>query len=115
MTTGTSTNTESISITNSGGYEIRVSLDQADIVKIRAGMDARIRLDAYANMSFSGVVSSVSPTPTESSSVVSYTAKILLPKTEKEIYTSMSATVEIIVAKKENILIIPISATRSDK
>jgi HlyD family secretion protein len=47
------TTSDSISITNSGGYEIRVSLDQADIVKIKPGMSARISLDAYANRTFS--------------------------------------------------------------
>ena len=78
-------------------------------------MMAKISLDAYANSTFTGVVSSVSPTPTESSNVVSYTAKILMPSIDKEIYSNMSATIQIIVAEKNDILTIPIRATKSEK
>lgn len=77
-------------------------------------MPARISLDAYANMTFSGTVSSVSGNPIETSNVVSYIAKIALPKnTEKEILPSMTATVEIIIAEKENIITIPVSSTKT--
>lgn len=115
ITSSSSSSAENISITNSGGYEIRVSLDQVDIVKIRPGMNARISLDAYANSTFTGTVSSVSPTPVESSSVVSYTAKILMPTIDREIYSNMSATVQIIIAEKDNVLVIPSRAIKSEK
>lgn len=115
VTSSSSSSAENISITNSGGYEIRVSLDQVDIVKIKPGMNARISLDAYANSTFTGTVSSVSPTPVESSSVVSYTAKILMPAIDREVYSNMSATVQIVVAEKNDVLIIPSKAIKSEK
>jgi hypothetical protein len=115
VTTSSSTSTENISITNSGGYEIRVSLDQVDIVKIKTGMIAKISLDAYADNTFTGVVSSVSPTPIETSNVVSYTAKILMPTISKDVYSNMSATVQIIIDEKDNVIIIPSRATKSIK
>lgn len=106
--------TEGISIDTTGGFEIQVSLDQSDIIKIKTGMPAKITLDAYANISFSGIVSSVSGNPTETSNVVSYTAKIALPKnSEKQILESMTATVEIIVAEKENVITIPVNSTKT--
>lgn len=76
-------------------------------------MQANISLDAYANSSYSGVVSSVSTNPTETSNVVSYTAKILLPEMKDPIFDSMSATVEIIVAEKENVLLIPSNTVKT--
>lgn len=103
-----------MSVDIDSGYEIQVSLDQTDIVKVKSGMKANITLDAYAETTFTGVVSSISGNPTETSGVVSYTAKIVLPKTEKEILESMSATVEIVIAEKENILVIPSAATVSE-
>ena len=115
VTSSSSSSAENISITNSGGYEIRVSLDQVDIVKIKPGMDARISLDAYANSTFTGTVSSVSPTPVESSNVVSYTAKILMPSIDKDVYSNMSATVQIVVAEKNDVLVIPAKAIKSEK
>ena len=115
VTSSSTSSSENISITNSGGYEIRVSLDQVDIVKVQPGMNAKISLDAYAGTSFDGVVSSVSPTPVEASNVVSYTAKILMPKVDKEIYSNMSATVQIIITEKNDIITIPTKATKSEK
>ena len=90
-------------------------MDQVDIVKIKPGMDARISLDAYANSTFTGTVSSVSPTPVESSNVVSYTAKILMPSINKDVYSNMSATVQIVVAEKNDVLVIPAKAIKSEK
>ena len=78
-------------------------------------MDAKITLDAYSDISFTGTVTSVSPTPVESSSVVSYTAKILMPSISKEIYSNMSATVQIIIAEKDDVLVIPSRAINSEK
>jgi HlyD family secretion protein len=92
-----------------------VSLDQVDIVKIKSGMSAKVSLDAYANTTFSGVVSSVSQSSIETSGVVSYTAKIRMPNIDKEVYSNMSATVEITIAEKYDILIIPAQAAKSEK
>lgn len=78
-------------------------------------MNAKISLDAYADSTFTGTVSSVSPTPVEASNVVSYTAKILMPAIDKEIYSNMSATVQIIIAEKNDVLVIPTKATKSEK
>ena len=78
-------------------------------------MNAKISLDAYANSTFTGTVSSVSPTPVESSNVVSYTAKILMPSIDREVYSNMSATVQIIITEKNDVLIIPTKAIKSDK
>lgn len=84
-------------------------------MKIKPGMNAKISLDAYANSTFTGTVSSVSPTPVESSNVVSYTAKILMPSIDREVYSNMSATVQIIITEKNDVLIIPTKAIKSDK
>ena len=78
-------------------------------------MPVNITLDAYADLVLTGSVSSVSSTPTESSSVISYTAKIFLGNVEKEIFSQMSATVEIVTTERNNILMISSSATKSEK
>lgn len=73
-------------------------------------MPATIVLDAFPNETFSGTVSSVSGTPQESSNVVSYIAKILLLNVPHRVYADMSATIEITVNEKKNILLIPTSS-----
>lgn len=106
--------TEGILISNKDAYEISLSLDQIDIVKVQAGMKASIVLDAFPKETFTGVVSSISASPTVTSGVVSYTAKILLTLEKRRVMPQMSATVTVILAEKNNILIIPSSATMSE-
>lgn len=48
-------------------YEINLSLDQVDIVKIKPGMRANISLDAFPGEMYTGSVASISALPTETS------------------------------------------------
>jgi len=89
---------------------VQVLLDQIDVVKVRAGMSADIILDAFPNLTLTGIVSSGSGAPQESSNVVSYIARILMPPMESPIYSKMSATVTIVTAEKENTLVVPTEA-----
>lgn len=110
----TTLSTEGILLSNKNAYEISLALDQVDIVKVQAGMKASIVLDAFPKETFTGVVSSVSASPTVTSGVVSYTAKIMLTLSKKEVMSQMSATATVILAEKNNILLIPSSATTSE-
>lgn len=116
-TGSTTLSTEGITLSNDNTYEVRVLLDQADIVKIKPWMNARVTLDAFPDTTIPWVISSVSGAPTETSNVVSYSAKILLSKVDTPIFSDMTATVEIITVEKNNIILIPSTAlhTREDK
>lgn len=73
-------------------------------------MNAKIVLDAFPTETYTGVVDRVSAVPTETSGVVSYEAIVLLSIPRSDIYTKMSATVEVIITEKNDILVIPTSA-----
>ncbi len=105
----TALSTEWILIENKDMYEIVVSLDQIDIVKVKTGMPAKIVLDAFPKDTYSGSVSRISAVPTETSGVVSYEATIVLSIPREDIFSKMSATIEIIVAEKDNIIVVSAS------
>lgn len=90
-----------------GIYEVNVLFDQLDIVKINLWQEANIVFDAYPSETFTWVISSIDPTPQTDQWVVSYQAKIILQKWGKNIYNQMSATVDVTLEKKENVLVIP--------
>lgn len=94
-------------------YAIELSLDQIDIVKVKAGMPAKIVLDAFPKETYTGTVESISAVPTVTSGVVSYTAKIVLSIARTDVYSQMSATAEIIIAEKNDIIVVNSSATTS--
>lgn len=88
-------------------YEVNVLLDQLDIVKINLWQEAKIVFDAYPRDIFTWVISKIDPTPQTDQWVVSYKATIVLEKWGQNIYNEMSATVDIILAQKDNAIIIP--------
>lgn len=73
-------------------------------------MKANIVLDAFPTETYVGKVSRVSAVPTETSGVVSYEAVVELSIARDDIYTKMSATVEIITTEKNDVIVIPTSA-----
>ena len=96
-----------IFIENPDLLEISVLLDQIDVVKAERWQQVNIQFDAHPNMIFEWELWEIDTTPIQQSWVVSYEAKITMHKKWKKIYSWMTATVEIIVSKKEDILIIP--------
>jgi len=98
-----------IYVENPNLVEISATLDQLDIVKISLNQQAKIIFDSYPNKEFVGTVSEKDSTPAETSGVTSYTITITLDKWNAEIYSSMTAKVNILVESKKNIMIIPTS------
>ena len=109
----TTLSTEGVLIENKDMYEITLSLDQIDIVKIKSGMTARVVLDAFPKKTYTGTVSKISAIPIETSGVVSYEATVVLRIEEENIYSKMSTTVEVITAEHENTLLVSNAAITS--
>ena len=92
---------------------IQVPFNEIDIVKIKLGQKAKITFDALGEQMFFGRVVEIDSTGTESQGVVSYNVKVALEEDNEDIKPSMSANVEIIIAEKENVLIVPNSAIKT--
>lgn len=92
---------------------IEAPFNEIDIVQIKEGQKAKITFDALEDQVFQGKVIEISPTGSESQGVVSYDVKIALEEDNENIKPAMTANVEIIVAEKENVLIVPNSAIKT--
>jgi len=95
-----------IYIENPDLMEIIVVLDQVDIVNVKKWQDVRIKFDSYKNEIFEWVLWEINTTPIEQSWVISYEAKIILEKKGKVIYSWMTATIEIIISTKKDIILV---------
>lgn len=104
---------EWITVSNPNFYEIRMLIDQVDIVKIEKWQSANITFDAYPWYTVTWEISNIDPTPTTSAWVVSYTAIINMEKWEKKIYDSMTVNIEIITEQAKNVMIIPTTAIQT--
>ena len=94
--------------------KITISLDQVDAVKVKTGQSAKIVFDALPNKEFVGKIEEINQSPKEENGVISYEATLTLEKNEERIFSGMTASVEIFVNEKKDVLLIPILAVQND-
>jgi HlyD family secretion protein len=92
--------------------QIEANVDEADIGNIRAGNQATFTVDAYPNDEFSGQVEQVRLAPNEQNNVVTYTVIITADNPGQRLLPGMTAIVEIITGKSEDVLQVPNLALR---
>jgi len=92
--------------------QVQASVDEADIGSVLMGQIVKFRVDSYPDQEFVGVVSQVRLAPVVSQNVVTYTVIIDVENPQQRLMPGMTATVSIEVAKGENVLRVPIQATR---
>jgi len=93
----------------------KISLNEIDAAKVKVGQDAILTFDALPDLKIKGKVIEISTVGKEEQGVVSYDVKISLEKENKEIKPGMSVNAEIVVDRKENVLLVPNSAIKSDR
>jgi len=113
----TSDDTKYIYIENPNLLQIKVTVDQLDVVKIKTWQDVKIVFDSFSDKTFDWKVSLVDSTPSSTSWVTSYTITITMDKWDNEIYSWMTAKISIIVDSNKNATIVPSAfiTTENDK
>lgn len=119
------TGTEIMRVANLNNMEVEVDVNENDIVKVNIDDDVDIEVDAYLKKKFKGKVTSISnsaSTALTADQVTNFKVKIRIlessyqdllqgkPANYSPFRPGMTATVDIITKKKENIVVVPISA-----
>jgi HlyD family secretion protein len=94
-------------------YKITLPIDETDIGQIAAGQPARITLDAYPDRELTGEVTEISPSGTVQQGIVTYSVVVRPDETDLPLRPGMTAGVDITTAEKENVLLVPNRAIRS--
>ena len=92
--------------------QIDSSYAEADVGNIRIGQPAEFRVDAYPNRVFHGVVHQVRLNPTTQQNVVTYDVVVSVDNPDKVLLPGMTAYVNITVAKRKDVLLVPNAALR---
>jgi HlyD family secretion protein len=103
--------------------KLEVGVDEADVARVREGMQATFTVDAYPGREFSAAVSRVSlgarnvtggssSTTSNASNVVSYLATLTVTNTDLSLRPGMTATATIQSDATQDTLIIPNAALR---
>ena len=119
------TGTEILRVANLNNMEVEVDVNENDIVKINIGDSTKIQVDAYLKKEFKGIVTSISnsaSSTTTADQVTNFKVKIRIlkesyqdliegkPDTYSPFRPGMTATVDIITTRKENVVGVPISS-----
>ncbi len=91
---------------------VEISLNEIDVAKIKIGQKANISFDALADLFVTGKVIHIDTIGVTTQGVVSYGVKIFLDTDNEKIKPSMSATVDIIIKAKADVLMLPINTVK---
>ena len=92
--------------------QIYTTFAEADIGAIRVDQPVRFNVDAFPNRSFSGKVKQVRLNPTTQQNVVTYNVVVAVENPEKLLMPGMTAYVNIAVAQRKDVLLVPNTALR---
>jgi HlyD family secretion protein len=93
---------------------VNAAVSETDIGRIREGMDAQFRVDAFPGRKFRGVVAQVRYAETVVDNVVTYTTMIDVDNNDLTLRPGMTATILFEVAKAPDTLMVPNAALRFD-
>jgi len=90
-----------------------ISLNEVDVAKVKTGQKATLTFDAISDFSISGKVIEVDMLGTVNQGVVSYGVKIAFDTENERIKPGMSVAVDIITETKQDVLVLPNGAIKS--
>ncbi|TCC07557.1 efflux RND transporter periplasmic adaptor subunit [Kribbella soli] len=108
-TSGTSTTsgTGFVDIADLKALQVVAAFAEADAIKIKAGQTATVTLNAEPGTTLTAALATVSPTPTTTNGVVSYSATFSLAKLPANARIGQTANVTVQTAKAVNALYVP--------
>ncbi len=90
--------------------EVRVALNQVDVLKVRLGQQAQMHLDAYPGMTLPATLEELSPLghPGQFAQAVrSFTARFSVQGTDPRLLPDLSAALDLDLGSQKSVLIVP--------
>lgn len=92
--------------------QVNANIDESDLGAIREGMPVTFKVDAYPTDTFRGVVKQVRLNPVVQQNVVTYAAIVSAANAEFKLKPGMTANLTMEVARRDDVLRVPVSALR---
>jgi len=105
----TNINSGSLGYVLSSEKQITIPVDELDIAKIKPGQRTVVTIEALPGKTFNGTVSKISEIGNVQSGVSTYDVTVTIPEGQ-EIKSGMTADIEILIADKRDVLLVPVEA-----
>ena len=96
-------------------FHIMVLIDEIDIALVQEGQRVKVVLDALPGTDIQGHVDNVGLAGSQTTGVVAYDVRIAIDSKDAPLRVGMSATIDIVVAEKDNVLLLTNRAIRADR
>jgi HlyD family secretion protein len=90
-------------------FQVKATVDELDIVNVKVGQTVQVEIDAYDGEQFTGTVSRISGVGVVSGGVATYEVTVQMDE-DPRLKDGMTASIEIVVADKQNVLLVPVEA-----
>jgi HlyD family secretion protein len=102
-----------VAVDNLAHLAVSVDLSEFDVARVRPGLIATVDVDALGGKAFPGRVLFAALTGTDSNGVVTFPVQVVLDETQG-LKPGMSVSVHIVVAKRRNVVQVPLEAVSRD-
>lgn len=92
--------------------QVEVSIDEAEVARLRVGQRTTFTVDAFPGRTFEGTVKQVRKASKNEQNVITYTAVVSAENDSLSLLPGMTANVRIVTDVRENVLKVPNSALR---
>jgi HlyD family secretion protein len=101
-----------LTISDMSVVEAELEVDETSIPSVKLGQQAEVRLDAYPNQTFKGVVTEVgsSPLAADANAAIKFKVKVQLVDPPSGIKPGLSARADILTGYRGNVLAVPLQA-----
>ena len=106
-----------VDIVNPEKMRVRVRVNQADIILLRAGQAVRVGLDAYPELTFGGRITQISPLAVTSSlspKLRYFTMLAEVDRAHEKLMPDLTASVDVELAREPAAIVLPRDAIRHD-
>jgi HlyD family secretion protein len=97
--------------------EVRVDLNQVDLLNVRPGMHAKVHLDAYPGIELGATLDDLSPLGHNgqfTDTIRIFSARFSVQGTDPKLLPDLSAALDLDLGSKENALVVPCQSVEFD-
>lgn len=102
-----------IVIVDTSSLQVKVTVAEVDMAKLKVGQTASMTLDALPGKTYNAKVLTIGPVGTITQGVVNYPVTVVVTDADSAIKPGMTANLNIVVDRRENVLLIPTRAVRT--
>lgn len=111
----TSTVKPVLAIANFSKYAVKLSINEADIYKVKPGQNVILQIDTFKNKNYEGTVERVDDIGTDENGVIKYNVYIEIKNPDDKLKFGMTIDADITTNKLRNVLTVPNSSVKPYK